>query len=68
MSTDDTYNLYILNSYCEISGFTNENTLCQIGSKNRVDIIFNGEIIDPEKEYSLIIYSLNTPNVDTSSY
>ncbi|KAL4505423.1 hypothetical protein ABPG72_002485 [Tetrahymena utriculariae] len=62
-----TYSFYEMNAQCSLIGFDPVVT-CMVGSQNRMDVYLNGSQIALDKEYTIIIQNVNSPNADVSSY
>lgn len=61
-------NLYQLNASCELATAAAFRGLyCKIGEKGQVNLVLNGDSLDPATTYLLRVYNLNTPNADTST-
>jgi hypothetical protein len=58
-------NLLNLQATCSLLGFDSQPT-CKIGSQNRIDIFLNGFKLDKGALYTLRVFGLNTPNIDSS--
>lgn len=61
------FSLYEMMASCSLIGFDFVAS-CMIGSQNRMDVFLNGSTIDMNKEYTIILENVNSPNEDVSSY
>ncbi|KAL4456555.1 hypothetical protein ABPG74_000662 [Tetrahymena malaccensis] len=61
------YNFYDMQTQCILVGF-DQNAQCSIGSATRMDIILNGNTLNPTLQYKIIMKNINTFVAPTSPY